>query len=392
MAPVPLEIQLSDPGLMRDPFTAYGRAREQTPVAALVAPGFGPFWAVTRHAEARAMLADPRFTLGEESYQHLDVPEHARPYLHTMQQSTGDEHARLRRLVSPEFSARRGADFRPRLERIVATLLDELERNADPDGTVDLVRHFTNPLPMEVICELVGVPADDRPQWRTYGAAVASGHGAAFTAAIPAIIENAQAAVADRRGTPGQDVISQLVRSRADDKLTERELVTFVWHLVLAGQTPAPLIANAVPTLLDHPEQLAAFLTGTATGAVEELLRWCGPQLLTIPRQAREDVELGGELVHKGEPVTAILAAANRDPRVFDDPDRFDVHRTPNPHLSFAHGPHFCLGAPLAREQTEVALTALFARYPALTLADPAPQRMPDPATWRLQTLRVRLR
>ena len=199
---MPLEIQLSDPELMGDPFTAYGRAREQAPVAALVAPGFGPFWAVTRHAEARAMLADPRFTLGEESYQHLDVPDDARPYLRTMQQTSGDEHTRLRRLVSPEFSARRGADFRPRLEKIVAALLDELERNADPDGTVDLVRHFANPLPMEVICELVGVPEADRPQWRIYGAAIASGHGAAFTAAIPAIIEGAQAAVASSRSTP----------------------------------------------------------------------------------------------------------------------------------------------------------------------------------------------
>jgi cytochrome P450 len=245
---------------------------------------------------------------------------------------------------------------------------------------------------MDLICELVGVPADDRPQWRAHGAAVASGHGKAFTAAIPAIIGGARAAVANRRGTPGHDVISQLVRSRADDKLTERELVTFVWHLVLAGQTPAPLIANAVPTLLDHPDQLAAFLNGTAKGAVEELLRWCGPQLLTIPRQAREDVEIGGELVHKGEPVTAILAAANRDPRMFADPDRFDVHRSQNGHLSFAHGPHFCLGAPLARLQIEVALAALFTRFPALTLADPAPQRMPDPVTWRLGTLRVQLR
>ncbi|MEV4532675.1 cytochrome P450 [Asanoa sp. NPDC049518] len=383
-----MEIQLSDPDLMSDPFGAYGRVREQAAVATLVAPGLR-LWAVTRHAEARAMLGDPRFALGEESFQHLDVPEHCLPYLRTMQQTTGAEHARLRRLVSPEFSARRGTEFRPRLERIVDSLLDEVDRHIEPDGTVDLARHFTTPLPMEVICELVGVPVEDRPQWRVYGAAITAGHGADFVAAVPAIIEGAQAALAAKRATPGEDVISQLLRSRDDDKLTERELVTFVWHLVLAGQTPASLIANAVPTLLDHPDQLAAFKDGNAPGAVEELLRWCGPQLLTIPRQAREDVKLGGEVIPEGARVTAVLAAANRDPRVFTDPDRFDVHRSGNNHLSFAHGPHFCLGAPLARVQTEVALTALFARYPNLTLAERT-ERIPDPATWRLQTLRIR--
>ncbi|HTF07016.1 MAG TPA: cytochrome P450 [Asanoa sp.] len=386
---MPLEIQLNDPDLMRDPIAGYGRAREQAPVAALVAPGFGPMWAVTRHAESRAMLADPRFALGDDSFQRLDVPAHCRPYLRTMQHLEGDEHARLRRLVTPEFSARRGAEFRPRVERIVETMLDELARAADPDGTVDLLRHFATPLPMEIICELVGVPTDDRPQWRAYGKAIAAGHGAAFVAAIPAIIEGARGAVDHKRNAPGHDLLSRL--QKTDDQLTEAELVTFVWHLVLAGQTPTSLIANAVPVLLDHPDQLAAFRASQAPGTVDELIRWCGPQLLAIPRQAREDVGLGGELVKKGDPVTALLAAANRDPRAFTDPERFDVHRASNNHLGFAHGPHFCLGAPLARIQTEVALTALFRRYPGLVVAGEGPTRIPDPATWRLPELRVQL-
>ncbi|GIF51247.1 cytochrome P450 [Asanoa ferruginea] len=375
-----MEIQLNDPDLSRDPITGYGRAREQAPIATLVAPGFGPMWAVTRHAEARAMLADPRFALGEDSFQHLDVPAHCRPYLSTMQHKNGDEHARLRRLVTPEFSARRAAEFRPAIERIVDTLLDELARAADPDGTVDLLRHFATPLPMEIICELVGIPAGDRPQWRTYGKAIAAGHGSAFITAIPAIIEGAQAAVEKK-----------LSRLHTTGDLTEAERVTFVWHLVLAGQTPTNLIANAIPVLLDHPDQLAAFRAGRAPGTVDELIRWCGPQLLAIPRHATEDAELAGELIKKGEPVTALLAAANRDPRAFAEPERFDVHRTPNNHLGFAHGPHFCLGAPLARTQTEVALTALFDRYPALVLAEEGPTRIPDPATWRLPELRVKL-
>ncbi|GAA1866160.1 cytochrome P450 [Asanoa iriomotensis] len=381
------ELTLSDPELLRDPFTGYAHAREQAPVVALVAPGFGTMWAVTRHAEARAMLADHRFALGDDSFQRLDVPAHCLPYLRTMQHMDGDEHARLRRLVTPGFSARRAADLRPRVEAIVDSLLDGLDRAADPDGTVDLLRHFATPLPMEVICELVGVPAEDRPQWHVYGAAVAAGHGKAFANAIPAIIEGARTTVARRRTSPGADVLSQLLEA---DGLTDAELITFVWHLVLAGQTPTNLIVNAIPTLLDHPDQLTAFRTGQAPGTVEELLRWCGPQLLTIPRQAREDVDLCGERIHKGEPVTAVLAAANRDPRAFTEPDRFDVHRTPNNNLSFAHGAHFCLGAPLARVQTEVALTALFNRHPNLTVAAKT-DRIPDPATWRLPSLRVRL-
>ncbi|GIF74941.1 cytochrome P450 [Asanoa siamensis] len=381
-----MEIQLSDPDLLRDPIAGYARAREQAPVVTLTAPGFGGMRAVTRHAEARAMLADPRFTLGDDSYQHLDVPEHCRPYLRTMQHLDGAEHARLRRLVTPEFSARRAAELRPRIAHTVGTLLDRLEQAAGPDGTVDLQEHFATPLPMEVICDLVGVPAESRPQWHVFGAAVAAGQGAAFTAAVPAIIDGAREVVSHRRATPGPDVISRLLRA---DGLTETELVTFAWHLALAGQTPTNLIANAVPTLLAHPDQLAALTNGPAAG-VEELLRWCGPQLLTIPRQAQEDVEIGGELIHKGEQVTAVLAAANRDPRAFTDPDRFDVHRTPNNHLSFAHGSHFCLGAPLARVQTEVALTTLFARYPNLTLAE-APTRTMDPTTWRFPTVKVTL-
>ena len=215
-----------------------------------------------------------------------------------------------------------------------------------------------------MICEIVGVPGADRPRWRAWGAAVAAGHGEAFATAIPAIIDGAQEVVARRRTAPADDVVTDLIGADLD----ETALVTFVWHLVLAGQTPTNLVANAVDTLFAHPGQRAAF---TATGAgVDELTRWCGPQLLTIPRFATEDVDLYGVPVAKGEPVTAALGAANRDPRVFADPERLDLDR-PNAaaHLAYAHGPHFCLGAPLARVQTEVALTALLRRFPDLSPA-----------------------
>ncbi|GHE99206.1 cytochrome P450 [Amycolatopsis deserti] len=374
------EISLTDPEVLTDPFTAYGRVREQAPLARVGAPGFGPVWAATRHETARAVLSDPRFELTSNSYQRPDVPEHCRAYMRTMSEVEGAEHARLRRLVSPAFSARRALDFRPRIEPLVGRLLDDLPAEAD------LLRDFARPLPMEVICELVGIPDEDRARWREYGMAVASGHGPAFAAAIPGVMAGAQAAIARRRVEPGDDVLADLIR--AEDRLSDTEMVTLVWHLVLAGQTPANLIANAVAALLDHPDQLAALRAdpGLMPRAVDELIRWCGPTLMTIPRYAREDVELEGAVIREGEAIVAAVAAANRDPRAFADPDRFDVTRPGGGHLGFGHGPHFCLGAALARVQTEVALSALLRRE-----FEPVKvERMPDPGTWRLSSLVVR--
>ncbi|MER6951158.1 cytochrome P450 [Nonomuraea sp. NPDC000554] len=390
------EIDLTSPELLHDPFAVYGRAREQAPLARLRAPGFS-MWAVTRHEDARAMLSDPRFELNAASFMmRPDVPDDCQAYMRTMQEMEGPEHMRLRRLVSPAFTARRAAEFRPRIEPIVDALLDELPGHVE-DGAVDLLAHFARPLPIEVICELVGIPASDRPRWREYGAAVAAGHGQALADAIPGIVAGARAAVARRTDEPGDDLLSGLIRVQAEDgdRLSDTEMVTLVWNLVLAGQTPTNLVANAVQTLLAHPGQLAVLRErpGLMPRAVEELMRWCGPQLLTIPRYPREDVEIGGVPIPKGEAVTAAIGSANRDPRVFADPDRLDVGRAPGPagHLGFAHGPHFCPGASLARVQTEVALTALLSRFPALKPASGDAARIPDPGTWRLAALPVTL-
>ena len=385
------EIALSDEAVMRDPFTAYGRAREQGPVARISAPGFGGMWAVTRHADARALLGDPRFAINEHSFMPPDVPEHCTPYMRTMSEKNGPEHARLRRLVAPAFSAPRAAAFRPRLVPLVDRLLDDLPA----DDPVDLYAHLVRPLPMDVICELVGIPEEDRLRWRAYGATVAGGAGASFAEAVPGIMDGARRAVERGRAHPGDDLIGDLVRTRADDgdRLSDTDLVTLVWHLVIAGQTPGNLIANAVAALLTHPDQLAAVRAdpGLMPRAVDEPIRWCGPALLAIPRYATEDVDLRGVRIPAGDAVTAAVAAANRDPRAYDDPDRLDVRREPRPaHLGFAHGPHFCLGASLARVQTEVALTALLDRFPGLALAaGPAEIRALDPGTWRVTALPV---
>ncbi len=384
--PVP-EIDLTDVAVLRDLPSVYAHAREQAPVARLLIPGF-PMWAVLRHDAAKAMLADPRFALNGNSYHHPAVPDDCLPYLRSLQEMEGAEHARLRRLVSPAFTPRRAAQFRPRIARIVGRLLDGL---ATGNGPVDLVPGLARPLPMEVICEVVGIPDAERARWHTYGAAVAAGRGDAFAEALPAIIGDAKAVVARRREEPADDLLSDLVRARTDegDQLGDVEIVALVWLLVLAGQTPTNLIANAVAALLTHPAQLAALRADPELlpGAVEELMRWCGPQLLTVPRFAAAEAEVAGVPIPEGAAVTVSILAANRDPTVFPDPDRLDLTRPPG-HLGFAYGPHFCLGAALARTQTAVALEALLSRWPDLRPASDVSYQ-PDPATWRLAALPV---
>jgi cytochrome P450 len=375
------EVDLTDPEVVRDPFTAYDRAREAGPVVRLTVPGM-PMWALTRHEDARAMLTDPRFAITARSFVGIPgVPEGYAPYLRTMSELDGPDHLRLRRLAAPAFTARRAQDFRPAVEPIVEELLAALP--AEPD----LVRDFARPLPMHVICELVGIPGADRADWVEWGGIVADFDAPRLGEAVPGIVESAKAIVAAR---PDTGMLADLVR--AEDRLTDTELVTLVWHLVLAGQTPANLIANAVAELWTRPDVLAELRADPALlpGAVDELMRWCGPQLLTVPRYAVSDVDLHGTAVRAGEPVTVAIAAANRDPMAFPDPGRFDITRGAATHLGFGHGPHFCLGAAHARVQTEVALSALLSRD--LTLAvDPAAVRAQDPGTWRLTALPVRV-
>ncbi|HEY0636898.1 MAG TPA: cytochrome P450 [Pseudonocardiaceae bacterium] len=379
------EIDPTDPEVLRDPFTAHNAAREASPVARLLVPGF-PMWMATRLAEGRTVLSDPRFAPSAGSFQGIPgVPDEYRPYLRTMAEMSGDEHRRIRRLAGPAFTARRAADFRPRIERIVDALLD-----AAPD---DLLTGFALPLPMEVICELVGIPVADRPRWRLHGAAVAAGDILAFAEAVPELVEGARRAVAARRAEPADDLLTDLISATAEgiEPLSDDEVVTTVWHLVLAGQVPTHLVANGLFELHRHPGQLAILRARPELmpGAVEELTRWCGPQLLSVPRFTQEDVELGGVPIPAGQPVTVSIAGANRDPRAFADPDRLDVTRTDaGGHLGYAHGPHFCLGAALSRVEVAAALTGVLNRAPDLPFAE-EPRYLPDGGTLRLASLRV---
>ncbi|MEW2619489.1 cytochrome P450 [Streptomyces sp. NPDC048106] len=388
------EIDLSDPAVLSDPFTVYGRAREQSPLARLLKPGLGAIWALTRYEDAKAMLTDARFEMNANSYVRPDVPELQQQQ--NIQQMDGPGHARLRRLVSPPFTARRTAEFRPALQRIVESLLDGLAGQADGEP-VDLLAHFARPLAVHVACELVGVVPEDYDTWRAHAAAVAVGHGPEFMRAVPGIARSATEAVARSRRERALGLLAELLGTDAEDqdRLTDAELITLVWHLVLAGQGPAYLIANSVEALLRHPDRLAELRADESLmpGAVEELTRMHGPQVLTLPRYAREDVEIAGVAIAGGDRVCAVLASANRDPRVFEDPDRLDFRRPPGrpAHLGYSHGPHFCLGAASARVQTRVALSMLLRRFPKLALAEGDTLRVPNSEFWRPTALLVTL-
>ncbi|MGW5263944.1 cytochrome P450 family protein [Microbispora sp. NPDC004025] len=409
-------VNLFDADLARDPFEGFSRLREQAPMVRGSFPGLGsPVWLVTRYDDVKTVLGDRRFVNNPASVPGADVgnirealieargipPEYAVYLLDSILDSDGDDHLRLRRLVSRAFTARRVAELRPRVEEITEDLLDRLPGHAE-DGVADLIEHFAYPLPITVICELVGIPEEDRPRWREWGKGLVSLEPGAMAEPLRHMVTYIRELIARRRAEPAGDLLTGLIRAHDEDgdRLSDTELVTMVLTLVLAGhETTAHLIGNGTAALLTHPDQLAALRAdpGLLPPAVHELMRWCGPVQVTRFRYAAEDVEIGGMTVRRGEPVMAVLVSANYDPRRFEDPDRLDIAREPDGHkevhVGFGHGLHYCLGAALARQEGEVAFGALLRRYPRLELAV-APEdldRQFFPVSWRLAHLPVRL-
>jgi cytochrome P450 len=405
----PGEVDPLSPELVGDPYGGYGRLREQAPVLRGRYLDGSATWFVTRQADVRTVLADPRFANDVSAVPGavdsranvmaaLGVPpEYTRYLVGTIIDTDPPDHTRLRRLVSRAFTVRRITALRPRVEAITAALLDDLARGGDP---ADLVETYAYPLPITVICELVGIAEDDRPAWRRWGREMVSMDRARFGPAVTEMVDHIHDLVTRRRGEPADDLLTGLIRAHDDDgdHFSDAEMVAMVLALVFAGhETTAHLIANATAALLTHPDQLAVLRAdpGLWPGAVNELMRWCGPALLSRMRYAAVDLELGGTTVRQGDAVEAVLVSANFDPRVYDDPDRLDVTRLVDAHgdghVGFGHGPHYCLGAALARQEGEVALHALFDRFPGLALAvDPAALPwVPMPGARRLASLPV---
>jgi cytochrome P450 len=405
-----------DPELLRDPFRGYSRLREQAPIVRAAFPGqTTPIWLVTRFDDVKLVLSDQRFVnnpasvpggdvynVREQLIEANGVPrEYARYLFESVLDADGADHIRLRKLVSRAFTARRVSELRPRVEEITDDLLGKLADRAE-DGVADLIENFAYPLPITVICELVGIPEEDRPQWREWGRALVTMRRGAIAEPLRAMIPYIQELIGRRRARPADDLLTGLIRAHDEDgdRLSDTEMITMVLTLVLAGhETTAHLIGNGTAALLAHPGQLAMLRAdpGLMPRAVHELMRWCGPVQGTRIRYAAEDVEIGGIPIKRGEPVMAVLVSANYDPRRFADPERFDITREPDGrrevHVGFGHGLHYCLGAALARQEGEVALAALLRRFPGLepAVALDDLERQLLPVSWRLARLPVRL-
>ncbi|GAA2564295.1 MULTISPECIES: cytochrome P450 family protein [Streptomyces] len=367
----------------RDPYPVYARLRAQGPVHRIRMPeGGAEAWLVVGYEAGRAALADPRLSK-DWSKASPDLPLGAVSSGPHMLRADPPDHTRLRKLVAREFTARRVEELAPRIRKTTDALLDSML--AAPDGRADLVEALSFPLPISVICELLGVPDLDRKSFRTWS-------NDAFGAADPEVHKAAAASMArymetlveGKRQRPGDDLMSALILSsdQDGDRLSHEELLGMAWLLLVAGhETTVNLISNGALALLTHPEQLAALRADPSLldNAVEEMLRYEGPLETPTFRFTTEPVNIDGTVIPGGgELVLVALADANRDPARFPAPDDFDITRDARGHIAFGHGIHHCLGAPLARLEARIAFKALLDRCADLTL-----DIHPAAITWR---------
>jgi cytochrome P450 len=381
-ADVPYGFDLQSPSFLADPYPIYARMRAEAPVAYIE-----PRFVVSSYEDVAAMLRDPRFgRAGFDGFmQQVFGPG---PLFESFRRSMlfldPPDHTRLRGLATRAFTPRAVERLRTTIRTLVDGLLDDL----GADGGGDLVSRFAYPLPMQVICEMLGVPPDDREEFRIWTDAI--GRSLQFNAMTPEILADGNEAadrlteyfrslVAERRVQPRDDLLGALIAAEDETgRLSEDELLATAILLFVAGhETTVNLIANGTLALLRHPDQWQLLHDDPSLVrlAVEELLRYESP-VQFVSRVALADAEIGGVSIPAGVVVAMITGSANRDPDRFPDPDRLDIRRTDNQHLAFAAGPHYCLGAALARVEGEIAFAALVQRYPDLKLAT-------DTVIWR---------
>ena len=378
-----------DQRLRNDPYPLYARVRESAPVRRVRLVDGRRAWLVTGYEEALQLLADPRLSkdfrrLGRVTEGGLSRGVPALVIGRSMLNTDPPDHTRLRGLVSRAFTARRVELLRGRIEEITESLLDGMPSR---QGVVDLIETFALPLPTTVMGELLGVPVEDWEPMRAWfatllsaGPRVAEDHAARQAAG--SLFRHLVELIAAKRSAPRDDLLSALIEAcDGDQRLDEQELLATTFLLIVAGhETTVNLIASAVVALLRNPRQLAALRSDLSLvpAAVEELTRYDGPVHHATFRFTTEAVDAGGTTIPADQRVLVALAAANRDPTRFSDPDALDLGRGDNRHLGFGHGIHYCLGAPLARLECRIALTALLRRFGDLELAVP-----PEELMWR---------
>ncbi len=371
----PVGLTQLSPDFVRDPYPVYAKLREEGPVHHVRGPDGVELWLVVGYDACRTAFTDPRLSrdwLKSGSLGQLTGAEDVQtPALAHMLMSDPPDHTRLRRLVAREFTPRRVESLAPRVQQITDELLDAMQ--ARPERAADLIASFAFPLPMTVICELLGVPELDREAFRGWSNEMVAptgqeAQGRAYVE-MPAYLSEL---IGAKRKAPGEDLLSAMIHvvDEGGDRLSPDELIGMCVLLLVAGhETTVNLIGNGMRALFAHPEQLAALRAdfGLLDGAIEEMLRYDGPVESCTERLALEDVEMDGVTIPAGSIVLISMADADRDPARFEEPERFDVRRDARGHIAFGHGLHHCLGAPLARLEGRIAVGSLLERFPGLT-------------------------
>jgi cytochrome P450 PksS len=374
-------VNMASPKFKANPYPFYARLRALAPVCRVTLPTKEKAWLVTRYDDVVTVLKDERFVKDtsnaltpEQTTNQLWFRKIFKSLRRNMLNLDPPDHPRLRALVHKAFTPRLIEQMRDRIQGLSNELLDQVQDR----GGMDLIRDFALPLPTTVIAEMLGVPVEDRHAFHRWSRAVMSAAASTWTMmrAMPnawALLRYIGKFVEKRRADPQDDLVSALVRAEeAGDRLSEDELSAMVMLLLLAGHdTTVNLIGNGMLALLEHPDQMERLRDEPALikPAIEELLRYAGPAETATERYAREDVAIAGVTIPRGEMVWAVLASANRDDRQFACPDSLDITREPNKHLAFGLGTHFCLGAPLARLEGQIAISTLLRRIPDLRLA-----------------------
>jgi cytochrome P450 len=402
LAPVVLDVSGTDH------HAQIARLHRLGPVVPVLLPAGVPAWVITRHHLLAEWLRDPRVSKDWRNWNQLstelmhDWPLAGMFFVTNMFTADGEQHRRLRSLVSSAFTARRVHQLRPAITRIVEDLLQELPAHADPTGVIDLRRHFAYRLAMQVICTLLGVPEHQRDRFRALVEVLFRTDTTPAQAAATEHDRQAMLAdlIAQRRREPGDDLTSALLAAQTDDPdvLSAPVLADTLWLFVTAGhETTLNLITNAIHALCTHPEQRTIARSGgddVWAAVVEETLRWAGPIDFLTAGYPLEDITIAGVTIGAGDAVLGLFGGVGHDvDQHGPNAHVFDITHTQKGHLAFGGGPHYCLGAPLARLEATIGLHALFARHPDLTLATEPGALTPLPSLFShsFQTLPARL-
>ena len=377
------KIDLTGLNFKRDPMPTFAALRAQGPVVETKIPFLGKISLVTTHSAVNALLKDSdRFCVDASSsgrkYQlgvQWWMPKSLKLLAESMLGKDDPDHRRLRNLVDQAFHRRSVDAYREGIERIADRLIDQFQHSTDRD----LVRHMARPLPLAVICELLGLPLEDQPKfirWMSGISSISNIFGIfKIVPFINKLSDYLRDQFEDRRKNPRDDLISGLVQAESEgQQLSENELLSMCFLLFVAGhETTTHLISGSVLALLQDRHVLSQLENDWSKipGAVEELLRFVSPVQMTKPRFSIEDTDFFGSSIAKGTPLVALLASANCDPDVFDHPERLDIDRKKIHHLAFGTGAHFCLGLQLARLEAQIVLQKMFQRFPAMSLAVP---------------------